>query len=125
MPTILIIEDNRMLLENTAEFLEMEGYEAIMAIDGKEGYEKICSSMPDLVICDLLMPEMGGLELMNRMATHDHLKNIPVIIYSAKSEKKEISRILESGAYDYIIKPSDLEDLLASIKKRFKEKGSV
>lgn len=119
MPTIMIIEDNHMLLENTAEFLEMEGFDTMTAEDGKEGYEKICRRTPDLIVCDLLMPNIGGLELITRLGSEEHLKNIPVIIFSAKNEKKDISKVLESGACDYITKPFNLEDLLASIKKNF------
>lgn len=122
MPTILIIEDNRTLRENISEFLEIEGYAVVTAKNGKDGFEKAFQIMPDIIVCDLLMPEMGGLELLTKLGSHNTLKNIPLIIYSAKSEKKDILRSKLLGAYDYIIKPSDLEDLLRSIQKYFKSK---
>ncbi|GGG43230.1 hypothetical protein GCM10011414_11100 [Croceivirga lutea] len=121
MPTILVIDDNRTIQENTVEFLEMEGFYAITANNGKDGFDKICKYKPDLIVCDLLMPEMGGLELLTKLGSHTELKHIPVIIFSAKSEKMDISKGMDFGAYDYIVKPSDLEDLLASIKKCFQQ----
>jgi len=120
MPTLLIIEDNTTIRENTAEFLEMEGYTVITATNGKDGFEKITQFVPNIIICDLLMPEMGGLELLAKLGNHEHLKTIPLIIYSAKNEKKDIENGLDLGAYDYIVKPSDLEDLLASIRRCLK-----
>ena len=120
MPTILLIEDDCTIRENTAEFLELEGYRTITATNGKDGFEKIARNIPDLIVCDLLMPEMGGIELLARLGTHKHLKTIPLIIFSAKNEKNDIYKGMSLGAYDYITKPSDLEDLLASIRKCLK-----
>lgn len=122
MPTILLIEDNRTICENTAEILEIEGYTVFTASNGIKGYQKIVSLRPDLIICDILMPEMGGLELLAKLGVHDELKTIPLIFYTAKSEKKDIEHGLGLGAYDYIVKPSDLKDLVASIQKCLTEK---
>ncbi|MBC8767335.1 response regulator [Arenibacter sp. F26102] len=116
MATILIVEDNSTILENTSELLEMEGYAVITATNGKEGFEKILKFLPDLIISDLWMPEMGGFELLKKLGSHPDLKNIPLIFFSARSEKKEIKKGIDLGAYDFIVKPSDLSDLLVSIK---------
>jgi DNA-binding response OmpR family regulator len=67
------------------------------------------------------MPEMGGLDLLAKLGLHSELKTIPVIFYSAKSEKKDIEKGMNLGAYDYIVKPSDLKDLLLSIQKCLRE----
>jgi DNA-binding response OmpR family regulator len=117
MATILIIEDDRTIRENTSEFLEMEGYSIQTAPNGKVGLSKMAHFTPDLIVCDLRMPEMDGLELLGRLGKHPDLKTIPVIFFSAKSEKRDIRAGMDLGAYDYIVKPSDLEDLLASIQK--------
>ena len=117
MPTIVLVEDNRTVCENTAEILEMEGYTVVTARNGKKGFQKIMELLPDLIICDILMPEMDGLELVAKLGLHSELKTIPVIFYSAKAEKKDIKEAMDLGAYDYIVKPSDLNDLLASIQK--------
>ena len=117
MATILIIEDDCTIRENTCELLEMEGYLVQSATNGKEGFEKSVQIVPDLIVCDIIMPEMNGLALLGKLGNHPDLKTIPVILYTAKSEKKDIRVGMDSGAYDYIVKPSDLEDLLASIKR--------
>jgi len=123
MPLLLLIEDNCTIRENTAELLMLEGYTVITASNGVKGFEKVTQLFPDLIICDVLMPEMGGLELLGKLGLHQKLKLIPLIFYSAKSEKKDIKEGLDAGAYDYIIKPCELENLLASIQKCCKEKN--
>lgn len=116
MATILVVEDNRTILENTTELLEMEGYSVITATNGKEGYSKVLKFLPDLIVSDIWMPEMDGFELLKNLRTHADLKNIPLIFFSARSEKKDIKKGIDMGAYDFIVKPSDLSDLLVSIK---------
>lgn len=83
MPTLLLIEDNRTILENTAEPLAMEGFAIITANDSSKGFQKIVDYRPDLIICDVLMPEMDGLELLAKLGMHPELKKIPLIFYSA------------------------------------------
>lgn len=122
MPLLLLIEDNRTIRENTAELLVMEGYEVITANNGLNGFTKIVDHRPDLIICDVLMPQMGGLELLAKLGLQPELKRIPLVFYSAKSEKKDIQKGMDAGAYDYITKPCELRDLLLSIEKYFKEK---
>ena len=117
MPTILLIEDDKTICENTMEILEIEGYTVVTANNGKKGFQKIKHLRPDLIICDILMPEMCGLELLAKLGSHPELKTIPLIFYSARSEKKDIKTGMDLGAYDYIVKPSDLKDLLASIQR--------
>ncbi len=117
MVTIVLIEDYTDILEGTAELLELEGYQVIMAKNGKEGLLIIKQTPPDLIICDVRMPEMDGLALLACLGLHADLKRIPFIFYSAKSEKKDIQKGLDAGANDYVVKPSELTDLLESIKK--------
>lgn len=115
----------RTIRENTCELLEMEGYLVQAATNGKEDFEKSKQISPDLIICDIRMPEMDGLELLGKLGNHPDLKTIPVIIYTVKSEKKDIRDVMDLGAYDYIVKPSDLEDLLASIKRCLLDRKTV
>jgi DNA-binding response OmpR family regulator len=121
MPIILLIEDHGTILENTAELLEMEGHTVITAKNGIEGFQKILNYSPDLIICDVLMPKMGGLELLAKLGMHPEHKTIPLIFYSAKSEKKDIKTAMDAGAYDYVVKPCELNNLLASIRKCLSE----
>ncbi|HZJ18898.1 MAG TPA: response regulator [Pricia sp.] len=117
MTSILLIEDFTAIREGTAELLELEGYRVITAKNGKEGLEKIKRIPPDLVICDVRMPEMDGLTLLGNLGAHRDLKRIPFIFYSAKSEKRDIKTGLDAGADDYLVKPCELKELLGSIKK--------
>ncbi|MET6989934.1 response regulator [Sediminicola arcticus] len=123
MVSILIIDNCRAIRENTAELLELEGFHVITSANGKDGFEKVIRYVPDLIVCDILMPVMDGFEVLKKLGEHPKYKTIPIIFFSAKSEKKEISRALESGAYDYIVKPSELDDLIYSIKRFITEKN--
>ena len=117
MIRILIIDDHATILENTAELLDLEGYETITASNGKEGLEKVIRMIPDVVLCDILMPKMDGFMVLKRMGEDPDLKRIPFIFFSSKSEKIDIELGLDSGADDYLTKPYELVDLLNSIEK--------
>lgn len=117
MVSILIIDDCRAIRENTAELLELEGFHVLTATNGKDGFEKVIQFAPDLIVCDILMPEMDGFELLRKLGLHPKYKSTPLIFFSAKSEKKDILKGLNLGAYDYIVKPSELNDLISSIKR--------
>ncbi|HZJ19752.1 MAG TPA: response regulator [Pricia sp.] len=122
MPKILVIEDDSSLLENTCEFLELEGYKVSTATNGKNGLSQIFESVPDLIICDLLMPEMDGIELLGTLGKHAEYKAIPLIFLSAKTEKIDIRNGLEAGAAGYIAKPFELDDLLLTIERCLTER---
>ncbi len=123
MIRILIIEDSTTIRENTAELLELEGYATLTASNGKIGLEQIKLHMPDLILCDLLMPEMDGFTVLKNLGQHPDLKRIPFIFFSAKSEKMEVNKGMDAGADAYITKPFELEELLASIEKCLKGKS--
>lgn len=123
MISIMLVEDYVDILESTAELLRLEGYQVITAKNGKEGLETIKQSPPDLIICDVRMPEMDGLTLLATLGVHTDLKKIPFIFYSAKSEKSDIRAGLNAGADDYLVKPCDLKKLLASIKNCLQKRG--
>lgn len=122
MIRILIIEDNSTIRENTAELLELEGYSTLTASNGRTGLEKIKLHIPDLILCDLRMPEMDGFTVLKHLGEQPGLKRIPFIFFSAKSEKKEVNQGIDAGADDYLTKPFELEELLASIEKCLKGK---
>ncbi len=124
MRTILIIEDNRTILENTTEILSLEGYDVLTATNGKKGLEKMHTLIPDLIICDLLMQEMDGFELLLEVGKNPKFSKIPVIFFSAKTEKKDIKKALDAGAVDYIIKPFELDDLVKTIKRCLKNRSN-
>ncbi|MGO4917973.1 response regulator [Maribacter spongiicola] len=117
MISILIIEDDNDIRENTSELLELEGYVTLTASNGKIGLEKIISNVPDLILCDLRMPEMDGFTVLSHLGHYPHLKRIPFVFFSAKSEKLEIKTGIDAGADGYLVKPFELEDLLTIIEK--------
>jgi DNA-binding response OmpR family regulator len=101
---VLIIEDDRFLRELMVRKLKMENFEIIEAEDGAEGLKKIKEEKPDLVLLDLILPEMDGFEVLEQKRKDEEIKNIPVIILSNLGQKEEIDRGLQLGAKDYLIK---------------------
>ena len=117
MIRILIIEDDQGIRGNTAELLQLEGYLVATASNGRTGLEKIKCETPDLILCDILMPEMDGFSVLRHVGQDPDLKRIPFIFFSAKSEKIDIKAGIDAGADDYLTKPFELEDLLTTIEK--------
>lgn len=120
MKTILLIEDNTDILENLTEFFELEGFKIITAIDGKKGLDMAIQLMPDLIICDYLMPQMSGKEVLKVLIDTVKTHEIPFIFSTSMSEKADKEKALRLGADEYIIKPFDLDTLLAMTKTLLK-----
>ncbi|WP_066758204.1 response regulator [Crocinitomix algicola] len=117
-PKILIIEDNLEIRENTAEILMLAGFEIDVAENGKLGIKKIDSFGPDLIICDIMMPELDGYGVLNILSRNPDTASIPFIFLTAKSERADFRKGMNLGADDYIIKPFDESDLIQSIEVR-------
>jgi CRP/FNR family transcriptional regulator, cyclic AMP receptor protein len=116
MKKILLIEDTRDILENLTEYLEMEGYSILVANNGKKGIELAKEFIPDLIICDVLMQEMDGHEVLRLLLADPITNRIPFIFSTSMSEKFDKTHSLELGADDYIVKPFELETLLRMVK---------
>jgi DNA-binding response OmpR family regulator len=101
---ILIIEDDRFLRELMVRKLKMENLEVVEAEDGAEGLKKIKEEKPDLVLLDLILPEMDGFEVLEQKRKDEEIKDIPVIILSNLGQKEEIDRGLQLGAKDFLVK---------------------
>lgn len=125
MKKILVIEDNKEILENTAEILELSHYRVFAALNGKEGIEKALSSKPDLILCDIMMPELDGYGVLHMVQKNPELQNIPFIFLTAKTEKEELRKGMSLGADDYITKPFDPTDLLNAIESRLKKAEQI
>jgi len=121
MKKILIIEDNEDIRVNTAEILELSNYEVIVAEDGKIGVEKAIQHNPDLIICDIMMPELDGYGVLHAVQKNEAIKNTPFIFLTAKSERTDFRKGMESGADDYITKPFDGTELLNAVDSRLKK----
>ncbi len=121
MKRILLIEDNHEIRENTAEILELDGYEVLTAENGKVGVEMASSSKPDLIICDIMMPVLDGYSVLHLLSKNPDTENIPFIFLTAKADRQDFRKGMEMGADDYITKPFDDVDLLNAIESRFKK----
>lgn len=120
MKQILIIEDNKDVRENTAELLELSGYGVIKAVNGKEGVRAAQSHKPDLIICDIMMPELDGYGVLELLSNNPYTAAIPFIFLTAKTERSDIRKGMALGADDYITKPFEDSEILAAIETRFK-----
>ncbi|NKI25752.1 response regulator [Arenibacter sp. 6A1] len=118
MKKILLIEDDLALRENTAELLELSGYEVTTASNGKIGIETAMELLPDLIVCDIMMPEVNGYGVLQAISEKEATKNIPFIFLSAKTEHKEIRKGMDMGADDYLTKPFEEEDLISAVESR-------
>jgi two-component system phosphate regulon response regulator PhoB len=112
---ILVVDDEPGVVEIAQVNLEPEGYTVLGASDGLEGLAKIRSAKPNLVILDIMMPQMDGWEMLQRMEADPEMAGIPVIMLTAKTQNEDILRGLEGGAVEYITKPFYPENLVASV----------
>jgi DNA-binding NarL/FixJ family response regulator len=115
---ILIIEDQDDMRENLATILEMEDYVVVCANHGKAGVAAARDEVPDLVLCDVMMPEMDGYEVLRTLRAEPQTAGIPFIFLTAKGEKKDQRSGMNLGADDYLVKPVTAADLLAAIASR-------
>ena len=118
---ILLIEDEDIMVDLLEKKLSMEGYEVFVTRNGKEGLEKMkeMEPKPDLVLLDIVMPVMGGFEVMEEMLKDESLKNIPVIVISNSGQPVELDRAKKLGAKDWLIKTEfDPKEVLEKVKKQ-------
>jgi CRP-like cAMP-binding protein/CheY-like chemotaxis protein len=118
---ILLIEDNTEIRENTAEVLELAGFLVSTAIHGKEGVEMVMKEKPDLIICDIMMPQLDGYGVLHMLAKNPETAGIPFIFLTAKTERTDFRKGMEMGADDYITKPFDDIELLNAVESRLKK----
>ncbi|HLX45534.1 MAG TPA: response regulator transcription factor [Bryobacteraceae bacterium] len=114
MTTILVIDDDDSLRDTIGLMLEEEGYRPLLAADGKTGYERALTMKPDLILVDLRLPGMSGIEISKQLRA-GHV-NTPIIVLSAVGEEVDKVLLLEIGADDYVVKPFGARELLARIR---------
>ncbi len=117
MKTVLIIEDNFEIRENTAEMLELEGYAVLEAANGKLGLEMAKAKLPDIILCDVMMPEMDGYEVLTHLKKDNNISGIPFIFLSANTEKKDMKTGMDLGACGYLNKPFTLQELVKELER--------
>ena len=118
MKTILLIEDDSVLRENTAELLELSNYKVLTASNGKIGVELAKMQMPDIIVCDIMMPVVDGYGALKMLSENKATSHIPFIFLSAKTEHQDVRKGMNLGADDYITKPFSEDDLISAIESR-------
>jgi DNA-binding response OmpR family regulator/predicted transcriptional regulator len=118
---ILLIEDNAEIRENTGEILSLADFEVLSAENGKTGVALAQEQKPDLIICDIMMPELDGYGVLHILSKNDETAKIPFIFLTAKTERTDIRKGMELGADDYLTKPFDDSELLNAIESRLRK----
>lgn len=121
MKKILIIEDNEDLRENTADILELSGYIVSTAENGIIGVKAAKEFLPDVIVCDIMMPELDGYGVLKALNENNKTASIPFIFITAKTEKVDMRKGMNLGADDYLTKPFNEKDLLDAIESRLKK----
>ena len=121
MKKILLIEDNPDVRENTAEILSLANYEVVSAENGKIGVELAQREKPDIIICDIMMPELDGYGVIHILSKKPETAGIPFIFLTAKTEKSDIRKGMDLGADDYLTKPFDDTELLNAVEARLRK----
>ena len=112
VPTVLVVDDDPVIQKLLQVNFEMEGYDVVIAGDGEEGLALAREERPDLVLLDVMMPKMNGLDVAAAMRSDDVTKNIPIIMLSAKAQASDVQAGLDLGVDDYVTKPFDPLELL-------------
>lgn len=123
--TVLIIEDNDDIREGTKEILELTGYQVYDAPEGKTGVELALKHLPDVILCDIMMPELDGFGVLYMLSKHQQAATIPFIFLTAKAERADMRKAMELGADDYLTKPFDDIELLNAIETRLKKRKQL
>ena len=115
---ILVIEDNAEMRENICEILSMSGYLLFDAENGKDGVEIALAELPNLILCDIMMPQLDGYSVLNRLSREETTASIPFIFLTAKADRSNMRKAMDLGADDYITKPFDDLDLISAVRSR-------
>lgn len=121
MKSVLVIDDNADIRDNTAEILELAGYKTFTAENGKRGVEVAQREKPDVIVCDIMMPELDGYGVLHLLQKNTDTEHIPFVFLTAKTERSDFRKGMEMGADDYITKPFDDIELLNAIEVRLKK----
>ena len=126
MEKLLIVEDEQDLREALQSILELAGYEVLTAKNGKDGYDAIMTHLPDLVLCDVNMPELDGFELLSAINQRLSEEIVPPFIFlTAKVTKNDVRRGMNLGADDYIVKPFEYTEVLTAIRLRLDKRKKL
>jgi DNA-binding response OmpR family regulator len=114
---ILIVDDEVDLVETVRFPLEMEGYHVLVSYNGEDALNQARKENPDLILLDLMLPKLDGYKVCRLLKFDDKYKHIPILMLTAKTQEKDKSLGMETGANEYITKPFEMDDLLKKVKK--------
>lgn len=116
-PTVvLVVDDDPVILKLLTVNFELEGFEVLAATNGSEALDLVREHRPDVVVSDIMMPVMSGLDLVSTMAGDEGLSSVPVLLLSAKAQATDVRVGLDAGAVDYLTKPFDPLDLVSRVE---------
>lgn len=115
---ILVIEDEAVVLDNVKQILEASGYQVITANNGRTGIDAAVQTLPELIICDIMMPEVDGYGVLQALRQSPATAQIPMIFLTAKADQRDLRQGMSLGADDYLTKPFDIQDLLQAVQAR-------
>ena len=121
MKKVLVIEDNQDVRENIADIIELENYKVITAENGKIGVEKAFQNVPDIIICDIMMPELDGYDVFKHLSVNPKMASVPFVFLTAKAEKEDMRKGMNLGADDYLTKPFSTRDILKRVQEMMNE----
>ncbi len=122
---ILVIEDEEGIRDRVVRILGYEGYEARSAADGLAGVSMAHAFRPDVILCDVMMPEGDGNDVLDLLRAHLDTELIPIIMVSAATERASIRGAMEKGADDYITKPFTTEELVGAIEAQLRKRAAI
>ena len=122
MATVLVIEDDPVILSNTVELLELEGFEVLSASDGSEGIQQAHAHVPDVIICDILMPKVDGHGVLSSVRANPATNAIPLVFVSAIPREDLPASTVRLGISDYLVKPFRAGDLIRVIRRLLNNK---
>ena len=125
MYKILIVEDTRVIREEIYDILLLEGYTVLQAENGDIGYKMALKNRPDLIISDILMPELNGFEMFEKLKKNKKTESIPLIFLSAKGENEDIRSGMNAGAEDYLVKPINIDELIKVVHQKLKKQQLI
>lgn len=125
MPKILIVEDEATVRSNLAELLDAEGYQVVQAVDGLDGLRVARSEHPDLVLCDIMMPNLDGRGLLDAIRQDAQLAATPFVFLTAKADRQDVRAGMNQGADDYLIKPFTRAEVLTTLHARLRREKAT
>ena len=114
---VLVVDDDPVIVRLLEVNFEMEGFTVVTAVDGQDGVDKARAEQPDVVVSDVMMPKLNGLELAATLKADEATKHIPIVLLSAKAQVDDIRSGLDAGADDYVTKPFEPLDLIDRVTK--------